>query len=87
MSSAMSTYDRKSIEDFVIEQVEATGVNADLISPTATLESLGLDSLDVVELSQGVKKKMGIAVSPKDFVGAVTISDTIAVICHRSGLE
>ncbi|HEY3607368.1 MAG TPA: acyl carrier protein [Pseudonocardiaceae bacterium] len=87
MSAALSGYDRKSVEEFVIEQVEATGADPDLIATTATLESLGLDSLDVVELSQGVKKQMGIPVSPKDFVDALTISDAIAVICRQAGIQ
>jgi acyl carrier protein len=87
MSSAVSAHDRKSIEEFVIEQVEATGAGREQISGSATLEALGLDSLDVVELSQGVKKQMGIAVNPKDFVEAVTISDAVAVICARAGIE
>lgn len=87
MSAALSKHDRKSIEEFVIEQVEAIGADPDLISATATLESLGLDSLDVVELSQGVKKQMGIAVSPKDFADAVTISDAVGVICGRAGIQ
>lgn len=87
MSAEVSAHDRKLIEEFVIDQVEATGADLDLISPTATLESLGLDSLDVVELSQGVKKQMGIAVSPKDFIDTVTISDAIGVICRRAGIE
>jgi acyl carrier protein len=51
--------------EFVIEQVEATGAAPDQISLTAKLDSLGLDSLDVVEISQRVKKELGIPVSPK----------------------
>jgi acyl carrier protein len=87
MSFAVSMHDRKSVEKFVFEQVEATGADPDQISHSVTLEDLGLDSLDVVELSQGVKKQLGIAMHPKDFVDAVTISDAIAVICSRAGIE
>lgn len=87
MSTAASTYDRKSIEEFISEQIAATGVDPGAISPAATFDSLGLDSLDVVELSQSVKKNLGVAVSPKDFVDAETIADAITVICQRAGIE
>jgi acyl carrier protein len=87
MSTAISARDRKSIVEFVIEEIEATGADPGEISLAATLESLGLDSLDVVELSQRVKRELGIPVGPKDFVDAVTISDAVAVICDKAGIE
>jgi acyl carrier protein len=87
MSTVVSTYDRDAIEELVLEEVEAAGADPALINPEATLESLGLDSLDVVELSQAVKKKTGIAVKPKDFVDAETIADAIAVVCRQAGLQ
>lgn len=84
--SAASTYDRASIQEFVIDQVEGAGADSALISLTATLEDLGLDSLDVVELSQSVKRQLGIAVGPKDFLEAVTIADAIDVVYRRAGI-
>lgn len=86
MSAAVSTHDRASIQEFVLDQVEAAGADPELVSTTATLEDLGLDSLDVVELSQSVKRQLGIAVGPKDFVGAVTIADAVDVVCRRAGI-
>jgi acyl carrier protein len=87
MSAALSAYDRNAIEEFVLEEVEAAGADPGLISLAATLESLGLDSLDVVELTQAVKKRTGIAVKPKDFIDVVTIGDAVAVVCRRAGLQ
>ncbi len=87
MTAAMSELSRKSVEEFLIEQVATIGVDSGEISSAATFESLGLDSLDVVELSQSVKKNLGIPVSPKDFVEAETISDAVAVICRQAGIE
>jgi acyl carrier protein len=86
MPTAMSARDRKSIVEFVIEEIAATGADPGEISLAATLESLGLDSLDVVELSQRVKRELGIPVGPKDFGDAVTISDAVAVICDKAGI-
>ena len=86
MSASVSTHDRASIQEFVLDQVEAAGAEPGLVALTATLEDLGLDSLDVVELSQSVKRQLGIAVGPKDFAGAVTIADAVDVVCLRAGV-
>lgn len=84
MSTDAHAYDVKFVEDFVIDQIEALGVESDLISPDAALEALGLDSLDVVEISQSVRKNLGIAVQAKDFVDAFTVSEVLAVIHQRA---
>lgn len=82
----VSATSRESITEFVLEQVEAVGAVPEEMSLTATFDDLGLDSLDVVEISQRVKKELGIPVGPKDFAEAETLSDAVAVICHRAGI-
>ncbi|WP_333772284.1 acyl carrier protein [Streptomyces sp. IBSBF 3136] len=84
MPTDSHTHDRKRIQEFVINQIESIGVEKDYVSLDDTLDTLGLDSLDVVELSQTVKKKLGIPVKPGDFVDTVTISDVLSVICERA---
>ncbi|MDT7729675.1 MAG: acyl carrier protein [Actinomycetota bacterium] len=85
MSADSYVHDRNSVHEFVINQIESIGVEADSISLDATLDTLGLDSLDVVELSQSVTKNLGINVGPKDLADAETISDVLAVIHKRAG--
>lgn len=87
MSETLSVPDRPTVEQFLLEQVEAAGVAAEDITLEGTLESLGLDSLDVVELSQSVKKEFGIPVAPQDFLQARTISDAVSVVCRLAGIS
>lgn len=72
-----------TIEAFVVEQIIAMGVEPGDISPDATLTAMGLDSLDVVELSQAVKKHLQIQIVPKDFANARMLSEAVAVILER----
>ncbi|MFE3543477.1 acyl carrier protein [Nocardia sp. NPDC059177] len=81
MSNMASQTDREKFEEFVTEQVLAIGVESSEIRPQATLEDLGLDSLDVVELSRSLTREFEIVVKPVDFEDATTISDLIDVIC------
>jgi acyl carrier protein len=73
-----------AIEAFVIDQITAMGVETATISPDATLTAMGLDSLDVVELSQAVKKHFLIQITPKDFENATTLSEAVTVIRERA---
>jgi acyl carrier protein len=86
MTAQSYAHDRNSVQAFVYEEIEAIGADVEAFSPDATLEKLGLDSLDVVELSQSVTKKLGITVGPADFADAETISDVLAVIHKRAGM-
>jgi acyl carrier protein len=76
-----------TIEAFVIAQISAMGVDADAIKPEATLIAMGLDSLDVVELSQSVKKRLRIQITPRDFEHATTLSEAVAVIVERADVS
>ena len=86
MSTVPYTHDSNSIQEFVFSEIQSIGPEVGSVSPESTLESLGLDSLDVVELSQSVKKNLGIAVNVNDFIGAVTVSDVLALVCERAGI-
>ncbi|MET8040508.1 acyl carrier protein [Micromonospora sp. NPDC005215] len=83
--SQNSQHSQVEIEEFVREQVEAMGADAAGISTGATLEEMGLDSLDVVELSQGVRKELGIQVRPNDFAEVKSLADALQVIYERAG--
>ncbi|WP_416900794.1 acyl carrier protein [Micromonospora echinospora] len=85
--SAGSRYDRTAVEKVVVDQVEAMGVESAAIHPDATLEALGLDSLDLVELSQGVRRELDVPVHPKDFAEVKTLADALDVIFRKAGLR
>lgn len=79
------THDRPAIEAFVRAEFQGFGVESDRMTPEATLEDLGLDSLDVVELSQAAQRKLGIDVHPDNFSEAKTFDEAVGVIYRHVG--
>ncbi len=86
MKDLATKHSRDSIDTFVRTLIQDMGVEASEISESANLEDLGLDSLDVVELSQGVKKQLLIPVAPGDFANVVTIADAVTLIAEKAGI-
>jgi acyl carrier protein len=78
---------RDTITAFVRDMIVEMGVDATEITDSANLEDLGLDSLDVVELSQGVKKQLMVLVAPGDFADVETIADAINLIADKAGTK
>lgn len=78
---------RDTITAFVHDMIVEMGVDATEITDSANLEDLGLDSLDVVELSQGVKKQLMVLVAPGDFADVETIADAINLIADKAGAK
>ena len=63
-------------EDFEIE--------SDRIRPEATMESLGLDSLDLVEISQIVEQRYGIRLRGEDATSGSTLSDITDMVMGKA---
>lgn len=74
------TTNRDDIYEFVRSEIISFGVDASSIAPGATLEELGLDSLDVVELSQSGQRKLGIESHVDDFADARTLDQAVDVL-------
>ena len=53
------------------------------ITPDATFEALGLDSLDVVELTLVLEDKVGVKLGDEDLEGVRTVGDAIAKVQER----
>ena len=63
----------EKINDFLIDEFE---VDADAIEPDANLkDTLGLDSLDYVDLVVTVESNFGVKLGEADFVGIATFND------------
>lgn len=63
----------EKINNLLIDEFE---VERDTISPDAVLkDTLGLDSLDYVDLVVVIESNFGFKVKPEDFVGIVTFND------------
>ena len=78
MTSTIQT--RETIEQFVRTEFIAMGVEDNQITPDATIDDLGLDSLDIVEISQAAKRKLGSNLTPDDFSDAKTFAEAVNVV-------
>ena len=63
----------EKVNDLLVEEFE---VDRETIKPEAVLkDTLGLDSLDYVDLVVVIESNFGFKVKPEDFVGIVTFQD------------
>ena len=71
----------EKINDFLIDEFE---VDADAIEPDANLkDTLGLDSLDYVDLVVTVESNFKVKLGEADFVGIVTFNDFYSLIENK----
>lgn len=63
--------------------VDTFGVPADDIAPDATFEALGLDSLDVVELTLVLEEETGVKLEDEELEDVRTVQDAIAKITEK----
>jgi len=69
------------INDFLIDEFE---VDADTITPDANLkDTLGLDSLDYVDLVVTVESNFGVKLGEADFVGIATFQNFYDLIENK----
>ncbi|MFE4974471.1 acyl carrier protein [Kitasatospora sp. NPDC056651] len=81
------TLDRTAIDTFVIDALVDLGVEREAIVDDAALDELEIDSLDMVELSQSIRKQLGIPVKPKDFDRLYTVGEVLDLCRRKAGLE
>ncbi|MFI6446046.1 acyl carrier protein [Kitasatospora sp. NPDC050543] len=81
------TLDRTAIDNFIIDALVELGVERSDIVDDAALDELEVDSLDMVELSQSIRKQLGIVVKPKDFDKLYTVGEVLALCRQKAGLE
>lgn len=80
----MAEFDRKETQDKIISLV-ATKLNVDRVKITSdvTLQALGADSLDIVELIMLFEDQFGIEINDEDAEQLKTLSDLIDYIYTR----
>ncbi|MEV5148125.1 acyl carrier protein [Streptomyces sp. NPDC052727] len=79
--------DHAAIEKFVHDALVELGVDEADIFPDAALDDLEIDSLDMVELAQTIKKDLKVSVKPKDFDGLDTVRQILKLCYEKAGLE
>jgi acyl carrier protein len=85
---AVAKVNRDQVLELVTQVlVNEIGVEPELISEDATLESMDVDSLDLVEVAQVVEEKWGFRIRAENAKGVDTLGDAVDMIVElgRSG--
>jgi acyl carrier protein len=72
------------VEEKVVEAIANLGPEREQIHRDATFESLDVDSLDLVELSQVVEEEFGVEVKGEDAQKLKTVGDAIDLVLARA---
>jgi acyl carrier protein len=78
-----TTITRESIEERLVEALEELGPERDDIKREATLESLDIDSLDIVELAQMVEDEWGVEIKAEDAKHIRTVGEAFDLVIGR----
>ena len=57
-----------------------TKLNPESISPETTLNELGLDSIDLVDLVMEIEEAFSVTIPDEEFEGIKSVSDIVALI-------
>jgi acyl carrier protein len=76
--------DRNSVLDVIAE--EALVDRAKLVSE-ATLESLGIASLDVISIVFALEERFGVVLEQSDFEGVESLGQMVDVILDRASIQ
>lgn len=82
-----TTVTREALEARIIEAVIELGAERDDIAADATLESLDIDSLDLVEVGQIIEDEFGIVIRGDDVKDVVTFGEVIDAILAKAESE
>jgi len=78
------TIDRNAILDIIAE--EALVDRAKLI-PEATLESLGIASLDIISIVFALEERFGLVLEQADLEGVQSLGQLVDLILERASIE
>lgn len=78
-----TTVSREQVLDTFREQLSGFEVKPDQVAEDSSFEVLGLDSLDVVELSVRVEDVYGIDIEEDDLEDVKTIGNAIDVVLRK----
>lgn len=76
----MSAVSVEKLRERIADALAEFGVDRDQLRADATLIELDIDSLDLFELSELLKREFGIEVDPDDFEGVETFGDAEQVL-------
>jgi acyl carrier protein len=75
----------ESVEKTIYDGLVELGTERDDLSREATLESLDVDSLDLVELAQIVEDEYGVELKGDDVKDVKTVGDVVDLVVAKAG--
>jgi acyl carrier protein len=75
----------ENVEKTIYDGLVELGTERDDLSREATLESLDVDSLDLVELAQIVEDEYGVELKGDDVKDVKTVGDVIDLVVAKAG--
>jgi acyl carrier protein len=72
------------VEQVIFDGLAEVGAERDQISREATFDSLDVDSLDLVEVSQIVEDEFGVELEGDDIKDLKTVGDVVDLVVARS---
>jgi acyl carrier protein len=78
-----TTVTREQVEERVTAALVEFGAEPDQISPDAELESLDVDSLDLVELAQIVEDDYGVQLKGEDMEGVTSVRQAVDLVLAK----
>ena len=74
----------EAVEETIAEAIAELGPELDEIRREATLESLDIDSLDLVEVAQIIEEEFGVKITTADAEHLRTVGDAFDLVYKRA---
>ena len=81
-----ATATKELVEETIFDTLAELGPERDEITREATLESLDIDSLDLVEVAQVIEERFGVKITTDDAERLQTVGDDIDLVCERANV-
>jgi acyl carrier protein len=78
------TIDRNSVLDIIAEEAL---VDRAKLTPEATLESLGIASLDIISIVFALEERFGLVLEQSDLEGVQSLGQLVDLILDRADVE
>lgn len=80
----MAEFDKKDTQEKIVDTIaEKLAIDKKTITPEVTLQSLGADSLDIVELIMHFEDQFGIEINDEDAEKLCTLLDVVEYVHER----
>jgi acyl carrier protein len=79
-----TTVSRETVEETIIEAIVELGPEREELSRDATLESLDIDSLDLVEIAQILEEEHGVKLTTDDADRLRSLGDVFDLVWERA---